>query len=132
MGSPDEVKAPKANYAKDMQKYVDALQKSMPGVLGLEQEYRPQWGNLNLADIGNFLQGSSGQQGLIGQSNEATQAGVAQTGAAQAQNLEQLQGLVPGQRSFLQSLNPQGAGMVDQAGKVSRRRHEAGNPVYCR
>lgn len=116
MGSkPDTVKAPKANYSADMQKYVSALQKSLPGVLGLEQQYRPEFGDLNLADIGNFLVGRNGQEGIFGLSGQATQAGIDQYGQAQAQNLGQLQGLVPGQRSFLQSLNPQGAGMVDNA-----------------
>lgn len=115
MGSPDTVSAPNANYTKDMRKYIEALQKSLPGVLGLEQQFRPEFGELNLADIGNFLQGSGGKTGLFGQSAAANQAGVEQTGAAQMQNLQQLQGMVPQQRGFLQSLNPQGAGMVDQS-----------------
>lgn len=115
MGSPDKVKAPKANYAKDMQKYVSALQQALPGVIGLEQQYRSQFGDLNLADSNQFL------QGLIGQSGDAQQAGMNQYGAAQAQNLEQLQGMVPDQRSFLQSLDPQGAGMVDQSNAMAQR-----------
>ena len=126
MGSkPDTVKAPKANYSADMQKYVSALEKSLPGVLGLEQQYRPEFGDLNLADIGNFLVGRNGQEGIFGLSGQATQAGIDQYGQAQAQNLEQLQGLVPGQRSFLQSLDPQGAGMVDSASLAAQNAYRS-------
>jgi len=50
MGSPDKVKAPKQDLGADGAKWAQALGTSLPQFLELEQQYRPQFGELNLAD----------------------------------------------------------------------------------
>lgn len=90
-------KAPKAekpkepNIGKDITQYVKGYKTALPTILGAEQKYRPQFGALNLADIGQYQQGLQSLQG-------AEMAGA--------------QGLAGQARGLLGSLNPESQRMM--------------------
>lgn len=116
-----KVKAPKANYDKDIQKLLSAYQKTMPDVLSFEQQYRPQFQGLNLGDISSFLQGSGGQQGIIGLGGQAAQQSQAQLMASRQAELEGMQQQAGLARGVAQSLSPEQQGMVDAATREAQR-----------
>jgi len=113
MGSkPDEVKAPKANYAKDISKFVKAYGESLPQVLGFEKQFRPEFQGLNLGDISSFLGGVGGQEGLFGLSRMASQEAGQQLGAAREGELGQMAGQAGLARGVMQGLSPEQAAAV--------------------
>jgi peptidoglycan hydrolase-like protein with peptidoglycan-binding domain len=111
-GSSTEVKTPKANYQKDIQKLLSAYQATMPGVTSFEQQFRPQFQGLNLGDISAFLQGAGGQQGLFGLGQQATQQSQEQLAAARQAELESMQQQAGMARGVSQALSPEQAGVV--------------------
>jgi len=113
-GSPDKVKAPKANYEKDIQKFVSAYGGALPQVLGFEQQFRPEFQGLNLQDISSFLGGVGGQQGLFGLSRMASQEAGQQLGAAREGELGQMAGQAGLSRGIMQGLSPEQAMQVDR------------------
>jgi len=82
MGSASTAPPPVNNPGKDLQKYVTGLEGALPGLLGLEGQYRPEFGAMNLSDISQFLSGSGDQQGIMGLGSQANQASQAQLEAA--------------------------------------------------
>lgn len=114
-GKAKKVKAPEANYSSDINKYVGALGQSMPQVLGLEQQYRPQWMGLNLGDMNSFMNGAGGQQGIIGQGGAAIGAAGQQINDARGQELGSMTGQTGAMRGLLQGMSPEGAARVAQA-----------------
>jgi len=112
MGSPDTVKAPKANYAKDISKFVTAYGGALPQVLGFEKQFRPEFQSLNLGDISSFLGGGGGQEGLFGLSRMASQEAGQQLGAAREGELGQMAGQSGLARGVMQGLSPEQAAAV--------------------
>lgn len=113
MGSkPDEVKAPKANYAKDISKYVAAYGQALPSILGFEKQFRPEFQGLNLGDISSFLGGVGGQEGLFGLSRMASQEAGQQLGASREAELASMTGQAPLTRGVMQGLSPEQAAAV--------------------
>jgi len=112
MGSPDTVKAPKANYAKDISKFVTAYGGALPQVLGFEKQFRPEFQSLNLGDISSFLGGVGGQEGLFGLSRMASQEAGQQLGAAREGELGQMAGQSGLARGVMQGLSPEQAAAV--------------------
>jgi len=51
------------SMGSDISNYVGGYGQALPSVMGLEQQYRPQFGALNLADIGQYQQGLQALQG---------------------------------------------------------------------
>ena len=75
MGGSSKVAKPKEpDIGQDISKYVSGYGQALPSVLSLEQQYRPEFGKANIADIGQY------QQGI-----QALQSGATQTAQQQLQ-----------------------------------------------
>jgi hypothetical protein len=124
MGSkPKSVQAPVANYSKDISKMLAAYQKSMPGILSFEQQYRPQFQDLNLQDVSRF------GLGMLGMSPEFTQQTAQQLGAAREAELGQMTGQAGLTRGLMAGLSPEQASAVQQAQQESQRAYAAAQGV---
>jgi hypothetical protein len=124
MGSkPKSVQAPTANYSKDISKMLAAYQKSMPGILSFEQQYRPQFQDLNLQDVSRF------GLGMLGMSPEFTQQTAQQLGAAREAELGQMTGQAGLTRGLMAGLSPEQASAVQQAQQESQRAYAAAQGV---
>lgn len=128
-GSPDKVEAPKANYEKDIRKFVSAYGKALPQVLGFEKEFRPEFQGLNLQDISSFLGGAGGQEGLFGLSRMASQEAGQQLGAAREQELGQMAGQTGLARGVMQGLSPEQAATVQGFATEAERARAAAQGV---
>ena len=118
--SPDKVKAPKADYAKDINKFVSAYGQSLPQVLEFEKQFRPEFQGLNLGDISSFLGGVGGQEGLFGLSRTASQEAGQQLGAAREGELGQMAGQAPLTRGVMQGLSPEQAAAVSRSAQTAQ------------
>jgi hypothetical protein len=124
MGSkPKSVKAPKANYARDIRQMLSAFQQSMPGILSFEQQYRPQFQDLNLQDVSRF------GLGMLGLSPEFTQQTAQQLGAAREAELGQMTGQAGLTRGLMAGLSPEQASAVQQAQQESQRAYASAQGV---
>lgn len=124
MGSkPKSVKAPKANYARDVRQMLSAFQQSMPGILSFEQQYRPEFQRQNLADVSQF------GLGLLGMSPEFTQQTAQQLGAAREAELGQMTGQAGLTRGLMADLSPEQASAVQQAQQESQRAYASAQGV---
>jgi hypothetical protein len=124
MGSkPKSVKAPEANYARDISQMLSAFQQSMPGILSFEQQYRPEFQRQNLADVSQF------GLGLLGMSPEFTQQTAQQLGAAREAELGQMTGQAGLTRGLMAGLSPEQASAVQQAQQESQRAYAAAQRV---
>ena len=130
MGSkPKPVKAPKADYAADISKFVSAYGGALPQVLGFEKQFRPEFQALNLQDISNFLGGVGGQEGLFGLSRMATQEAGQQLGAAREAELGQMAGQAPLTRGVMEGLSPEQAAVVSGFASEAERARAAAQGV---
>jgi hypothetical protein len=124
MGSkPKSVKAPEANYAQDLSKMLSAYQQSMPGILSFEQQYRPEFQELNLQDVSQF------GLGMLGLSPQFTQGAAQQLGAAREAELGQMTGQAGLTRGLMAGLSPEQASAVQQAQQESQRAYAAAQGV---
>ena len=117
------VQAPVANYSKDISKMLAAYQKSMPGILSFEQQYRPQFQDLNLQDVSRF------GLGILGMSPEFTQQTAQQLGAAREAELGQMTGQSGLTRGLMQALSPEQAAVVGGAQTEAERAYAAAQGV---
>ena len=130
MGSkPKSVKAPKADYAQDIGKFVSAYGGALPQVLGFERQFRPEFQALNLQDISGFLGGVGGQQGLFGLSRMASQEAGQQLGAAREAELGQMAGQAPLTRGVMEGLSPEQAAVVSGFASEAERAQAAAQGV---
>jgi hypothetical protein len=124
MGSkPKSVQAPQANYSQDIGQMLSAYRKSMPGILKFEQQYRPQFQDLNLQDVSRF------GLGLLGMSPEFTQQTAQQLGAAREAELGQMTGQAGLTRGLMAGLSPEQASAVQQAQQESQRAYASAQGV---
>ena len=124
MGSkPDKVKAPQFDPAGDLAKMLSAYQQSMPGILSFEQQYRPEFQKLNLADVSQF------GLGMLGMSPQFTQGAAQQLGAAREAELGQMTGQAGLTRGLMAGLSPEQASAVQQAQQESQRAYAAAQGV---
>jgi hypothetical protein len=124
MGSkPKSVQAPEANYAQDLSKMLSAYQQSMPGILSFEQQYRPEFQNLNLQDVSQF------GLGMLGMSPQFTQKTAQQLGAAREAELGQMTGQAGLTRGLMAGLSPEQASAVQQAQQESQRAYASAQGV---
>ena len=122
MGSkPKSISAPKANYAKDIEKFVSAYGGALPQVLGFERQFRPEFQALNLQDISGFLSGVGGQQGLFGLSRRATQEAQRQIASARAAELGGMAGQAGLTRGLMEALSPEQARAVALQSQAAER-----------
>jgi len=124
MGSkPKKVKAPTANYQQDIGQMLSAYQQSMPGILSFEQQYRPQFQDLNLQDVSQF------GLGMLGMSPQFTQGAAQQLGAAREAELGQMTGQSGLTRGLMQALSPEQAAVVGGAQAEAERAYAAAQGV---
>jgi hypothetical protein len=124
MGSSPKVPKPKEpNIAKDITKYVKGYGEALPDVLGLEQKYRSQFGDLNLADIAQYQQGlqdirASDLSGMQSQTGQVR--GLIEGISPEAQRMMQLQNM-QAERAYAssQGLSPQEQRTADQSARES-------------
>jgi len=122
MGSSStSIDVPKANYAKDIQKFVKAYGESLPQVLGFEKQFRPEFQGLNLGDISSFLQGTGGQEGIFGLSRLASQQAQEQLAASRQAELGGMAQQSPLARGVMQALSPEQAAAVQAASQEAER-----------
>ena len=108
MGGSTKVPTPKEpNIGKDISKYVKGYGEALPSVLGLEQQYRPQFGALNLADIGQYQQGLQALQG------GATATAQEQLGAARGAEFAGMTGQAGQVRGLLGAISPESQRMME-------------------
>ena len=105
----------KLNYATEGTRYLDAQQAILDKTIGLESQFRPQFGAQNLADIGQY---SAGLQDILGQSTRTAQDQLAASKAAEIESMTSLTGKT---RSFLDSISPEQSAMVRQATQAANR-----------
>lgn len=106
MGSASTPPPPVSNPGKDLTKYVQGLAGVMPTLLGVESQSRPQFGQLNLADISQFLQGANGQAGVIGIGGQATEQSQAQLEEARKREFQNMLSNTGAVRSILGGVSP--------------------------
>jgi hypothetical protein len=130
MGSkPKSISAPKADYSKDIGKFVSAYGGALPQVLGFERQFRPEFQALNLQDISNFLGGVGGQEGLFGLNRMATQEAGQQLGAAREAELGTMTGQTGLTRGLMEALSPEQAAVVQGFGQEALRAQQAAQGV---
>lgn len=127
MGSASTPPPPQNNPGKDLQKYVAGLESALPSVFNLESQYRPEFGNLNLADISRMLGGTSGQAGLYGIGAQANQQSQQQLEAARASEIANMRGNAGSVMELLSGVNPVGARTVANAGTMADQAYARAN-----
>jgi hypothetical protein len=121
--SPGKVEAPEFSPTKDIRKILNAYRQSMPGILSFEQQYRPQFQDLNLQDVSRF------GLGMLGMSPEFTQQTAQQLGAAREAELGQMTGQAGLTRGLMAGLSPEQASAVQQAQQESQRAYASAQGV---
>jgi hypothetical protein len=110
MGGSTSVAIPKEpNIGQDISKYVTGYGQALPAVLSLEAQYRPEFGKLNLADMGQYTTGLQAIQ------DQATRTAQGQLTSSKAGELASMTGLAGAGRNFLDTLSPEQAAMTRQA-----------------
>lgn len=98
-----------ANPGQSLMQYIKGLGKGLPSLTNLESQYRPQYGELNIADQQQYL------NALLGMSGQATTAGGAQLQSARQEDIANMQLNAGGVNSLLGMIDPQGRAMADRA-----------------
>ena len=108
MGGSTKIKKPKEpDIGQDITKYVAGYGTALPSVIGLEQKYRPQFGELNLADIGQYQQGLQALQG------GATATAQEQLGEARGAEFAGMTGQAGQVRGLLGAISPESQRMME-------------------
>jgi len=130
MGSkPKSISAPKANYAKDIGKFVSAYGGALPQVLEFERQFRPQFLAENLRDISGFLGGIGGQEGLFGLSRRASEEAQRQLSSSREAELGSMAGQAPLTRGVMEGLSPEQAMVVQGFASEAQRAQAAAQGV---
>jgi hypothetical protein len=130
MGSkPKSISAPKADYTKDIGKFVSAYGGALPQVLGFERQFRPEFQALNLQDISSFLGGTSGQEGLFGLSRRASEEAQRQLAGSREAELGSMAGQAPLTRGVMEGLSPEQAMVVQGFTSEAQRAQAAAQGV---
>lgn len=124
MGSkPKTPPPPKVDIEKDIMQFVSGYSKSLPTVLGAEQQFRPEFQALNLADVQQF------GMGLLGLSPQFTQQTGQQLGDARAAELGQMTGQTGLTRGLMQAISPEQAFATQQAQQEAERAYASAQGV---
>ena len=130
MGSkPKSISAPKADYTKDIGKFVSAYGGALPQVLGFERQFRPEFQALNLQDISGFLGGVGGQEGLFGLSRRASEEAQRQLAGSREAELGSMAGQAPLTRGVMEGLSPEQAMVVQGFASEAQRAQAAAQGV---
>lgn len=110
MGGSTKVPTPKRmDIGQAGSSYLNAEGPLIGQTAKLEAQYRPQFGQLNLADMGQYTTGLQDIQG------KATQTAQGQLTSAKAGEIASMQGLSDSGRTFLQKLSPEMARLTEQS-----------------
>ena len=110
MGGGVSVPKPKEmDYANEGIKYLNAQGPLLDKTLALQNQYNPQFGKSNLADIRQF---STGLQDIQDQATRAAQANLT---SSKAGEISSMTGLVGAGRNFFDAVSPEQAAMTRQA-----------------
>jgi hypothetical protein len=101
--------ATSSNLTSDIGNLLSAYKNTQGDILSFEQQYRPQYGALNLADIGQYGQGYSQLGGELGLQ------GINQVQQARMGELYGQGQLASGARGVMQALSPEQASLISQA-----------------
>lgn len=113
MGGAETAPPPQNNPGRDLRQYFNALQGIQPQLLGMEAQYRPQYGDLNLADQGQYL------GGLLGLGNTANASAQGQIQGARTAELSNMLGNSGAVSDLLGTIDPTGAAAVNRAGTMA-------------
>jgi hypothetical protein len=102
-------KAGKSDIGGDINSYIDAYKKSLPGLVDTEKKYRSQFQGLNLDEIGSF------NEGLFGLSKRAGDQSANLLNQSRTKDLKSQTGLADETRGLMQSLSPEAAAQVKAA-----------------
>lgn len=97
----------------DIQRYIEGYQQGLPDVLGMEKKYRGQFQNLNLNEIGSFLNGNG--QNLLGLAGQSQRGASNLIGNARERDLQSMRGDAKATRGILNRLSPEQAAQVEAA-----------------
>lgn len=100
------------NPAKDLGKYLNALDKGLPQLAQMEGQYRPQFGQLNIADQQQYL------NALMGMGSTATGSSQQQIDAARFGEFASMAGNTGNVMNILGGIDPQGRQLAQQAGQM--------------
>lgn len=125
MSSPDTPPPPVNDPGKDLQKYVSGLSSVMPSLLGIEQDTRPEFGALNLADINDFLSGTGGQKGVLGLGQTATQSAQGELQDAKRSELLGVIGNSDLARQATAAASPESADLVRRQTQLAQERYDS-------
>lgn len=106
---------PPVNIGKAINDYTYGYGQGLPGVVSLEGQYRPQFGNLNLADMAQYQQGLQNIQGMgMTQTQEQLNSGIGANLSGMGGNLDAAQGL-------LGQMNPEGQMLMQQQTQAAQQ-----------
>ena len=106
----DDAQAKKVTRTtQDISAYTEGYRQALPSVVDIENQYRPQFGAANIADIGQYQQGLQALQGT------ATGTAQQQLQDAQRASISGMTDLAGGARGLLQTISPEGASLVGQS-----------------
>ena len=114
---------------KSLLKYLAGLDKGLPQLAQMEGQYRPQFGQLNIADQQQFL------NALLGMGGQAGTAAQAQLQGQRQADYQAAQGNIGSVLGILNGIDPSGRGLVDQASQMASQRFNAAqslNPQEAR
>jgi len=100
------------NPAKYLAKYLTGLDKGLPQLASMEGEYRPQFGQLNIADQQQYL------NALLGMGSTATGDSQQQIDAARSGEFASMAGNTGNVMNILGGIDPQGRQLAQQAGQM--------------
>jgi len=113
-----------------MQDYIESVTRPevQEQILAAERTYGPQYAQLQLGGLEDFLMGTGGQQGFLAMQEEAAErAGEVereQTALARQSAIESVLGLAPGYVSGMRGAQPQATGLAEaqaqQAGQLQQ------------
>lgn len=112
---------PQNNPGADLMKFVKGMNKALPDVFRLEQAYRPQFGELNKADIASLLGGSNGLLALGGQTTGASQE---QIEAARAKDFANMGANTGSVLDILRGVSPQAAAALDSQSQMAQTAYD--------
>lgn len=111
------------NIKRSIRDYVAGYEESLPDLIRAEGNFRPQFMDLNLADVSQFLGGPD--SGIIGLGRTAQQAAQSSISDARQQDLQDMLGSAGTFRSFAQALSPEAQAQVDAAQAEAARASQA-------
>lgn len=126
MGSADAPPPPpKADPGGDLINFVSGLRTAMPDVLNIERTSRPQFGEMNLADMSSFLYGTGDQAGVLGLGSQATGAAQQELQGSKSAELAGLLGNAGAARAAHAALDPETANLVARQNQLASERYDA-------